>query len=313
MRVVLLGGTELMTAAAALGFEVSEERPEVALIDLRDATSLRGAAALPAGLPRVIVADADQRALARALAIPDDRIAASCEPALLGPLVASAVPPARPRPTRMVLVSSARGGTGRTLLVTNLSRRLAAHRSTVVLDVTGTGAAGWWLGVTPRPWSDLEGLGPELTTEHLAVVAEEAGPDLRVIGGAPHAPSAAAALTTARAAMGMAELVLVDAPVLADERTRALLELADRILVLTYGDPASRGTLDLAVLPAGTWQIASQRAGRQHQSEPEVFFSLPRDESSLVSAIASRGVARGQLGRAYDVLADLIAEDMAAR
>ncbi len=313
MRVILLGGPELARAALMLGLDVTAEHPDVALIDLRDPTALSGAAALPPGLPRVVVADPGQRALARALAIPVDRIASSCEPAVLGPLVASAVPPARPRATRVVLVSSARGGTGRTLLVANLSRRIAAHRSTVVLDVTGTGGAAWWLGVTPRPWSDIEGLGLELTAEHLAVVAEEARPALRVIGGAPHAPSVAAALATTRAATGMAELVLVDAPLLADERTRALLELADRSLVLTYSDPASRGAQDVAAMPALAWRIASQAPGSPGRSAPDVFFSLPRDEAALASAMASRGIARGRLGHAYDILAALVTEDMASR
>ena len=313
MRVVLLGGPELVRAALALGLEVSDEHPDVALIDLRDPSSVSGAAALPSGLPRVVIADPAQRAIARALATPLDRIAASCEPAVLGPLVASAVPSVRPGRTRLVLVSAARGGTGRTLLVANLARRIAVHRSTVVLDMTGTGGAGWWLGVTPRPWSDIEGLGLELSAEHLAVVAEEAGPELRVIGGAPHAPTVAAALATARAATGMAELVLVDAPLLAEDRTRALLDLADRTLILTYADPASRGTQDATAIPGACWRIASQAPGRPDPSGHEVFFSLPRDESAVATAIASHGIARGRLGHAYDVLAALVTEDMAPR
>ncbi|MDO8563117.1 MAG: hypothetical protein Q7S25_04655 [Candidatus Limnocylindria bacterium] len=308
MRVALVGGTELAAAAVALGLETVTERPELALIDLRDPAALAGAEALPLALPRVVVAAPEQRALARALGIPDAAIAPTAEPAALGPRIAAAAPVASPQPTRAVLVTAARGGTGRTLLVANLARRLAKRCATLVLDLTGSGSVGWWLGVTPRPWSDLEGLAHELSSEQLGVVAEDAARSLRVVGGAPHAPSVPVATAAVRAALGLVELVLIDAPVLADERTRAVVPLADRVLILGYDDAASDAALDAAERPDGAWTVASQPT-RRTDGERAPFFVLPRDETAIAAALASRAATGGALGRAYDALAELIATD----
>jgi len=308
MRVAVVGGADLAAAVATLGLEAVTERPELALVDLRDPAAIAGAAALPLALPRVVVADPEQRALARALGIPDAAIAATAEPAALGPLIEAVAPVMRPRPTHAVLVTAARGGTGRTLLVANLARRLARRCATLVLDLTGTGAAGWWLGVTPRPWGDLEGLAHELSSEQLGVVAEDAARSLRVVGGAPHAPSVPVAMAAARAALGLVELVLVDAPLLADERTRAVVPLADRVLVLGYDDAASGAALDAAERPDGAWSVASQPT-RRSEGERAPFFVLPRDETAIAAALASRAATGGALGRAYDALAELIATD----
>ena len=53
-------------------------------------------------------------------------------------------------------MTAARGGVGRTLCTANLVRRLAESCAVLAVDATGTGALGWWLGVDPRPWSELE-------------------------------------------------------------------------------------------------------------------------------------------------------------
>ncbi|MGH2450739.1 MAG: hypothetical protein ACRDGE_05630, partial [Candidatus Limnocylindria bacterium] len=105
----------------------------------------------------------------------------------------------------------------------------------------------------------------------------------------------------------LAELVLVDGPLLADERTASLIERADRVLELAYDDPAS-----LALMPrdasAGTWLIASQsRAARL--GGREVFRALPRDEVAVADAIRSRAATGGALGRAFDDIAELLAID----
>src|SRR5438093_1574806 len=77
------------------------------------------------------------------------------------------------------------------------------------------------------------------------------------------APTRALAESTVRAAGSLAELVLVDAPVLADERALALGTLAERVLVLSYDDPLSLATLDASDVPSDAWVIASQaRAAR---------------------------------------------------
>src|SRR5207253_8848024 len=109
----------------------------------------------------------EQVSLASALGVSDRSVARSCEPAVLGPLIAATLPPARRGSTRSVLVTSARGGAGRSLLVANLARRLAPPRSTPRLDPTGDGTLGWWLGATTGGWSDLEELTGGLTAGHL--------------------------------------------------------------------------------------------------------------------------------------------------
>jgi hypothetical protein len=307
-RAVICGGDDLRAAAATLGLEPCEGgRPDLVLVDLRDASACASAAALDPSIPRVAVAGEAERALAAALGYDASTIAAACEPAALGPLVVAALPRMPRRATRVVVVTGTRGGVGRTLLVANLARRLAPRLGVAAVDATGTGALGWWLQCAPRAWTELEGLTDELTAEHLAVVATETA-GLRVIGGAPVAPTRALAESTVRAAASLAELVLVDAPLLADERCRALAALADRVLVLSYDDPLSIATLDASDVSSGAWLMASQsRTARI--GERAAFRALPRDEAAVSAALSGRHAAAGALGRAYDALAELLALD----
>jgi Mrp family chromosome partitioning ATPase len=307
-RAAICGGDDLRAAAVTLGLESCDSgRPDLVLVDLRDAAACAAAAALEPAVPRVVVAGESERALAGALGYDMARVAATCEPAALGPLVVAALPRAPRRATRLIVVTAPRGGAGCSLLAANLARRLAPRISVVALDATGTGALGWWLGCTPRTWTELEGLTDELTAEHLAIVATETA-GLRVVGGAPVAPTRALAESTVRAAASLADLVIVDAPALADERARSLAILADRVMVLSYDDPLSIATLDASDLPSDAWLVASQsRAARI--GERAAFRALPRDESAVGAAIAGRGSVGGALGRAYDDLAELIALD----
>ena len=307
-RAAICGGDDLRAAAATLGLdECDAGRPDLVLVDLRNASACIAAAALEPTIPRVAVASESERALAAALGYDASAIAATCEAAALGPLVAAALPRTPRRATRIVVITAARGGVGRSLLAANLARRLASRTSVVAIDATGTGALGWWLQCAPRPWTELEGLTAELTAEHLAVVATESV-NVRVIGGAPVAPTRALAESAVRAAASLAELVIVDAPVLADERGRALAALADRVLVLSYDDALSLATLDASEIPDGAWLIASQsRTARV--AERAAFRALPRDESAVGAALAGRRAASGVLGRAYDELAELLALD----
>lgn len=307
-RAVIYGGDDLRVAAATLGLEPCDTaRPDLILVDLRDPTSLAAAAALDRAIPRVAVAGETERALAAALGYDASSIAATCEPAALGPLVVAALPRAARRATRVVVITGVRGGVGRTLLVANLARRLATRLGVAAVDATGTGALGWWLQCSPRAWTELEGLTDELTAEHLAVVAVEST-GLRVIGGAPIAPTRALAESTVRAAASLAELVLVDTPMLADERGRALAALADRVLILSYDDPLSLATIEASDVPADAWFMASQsRTARL--GERAAFRALPRDEVAVAAAFSARHAVSGALGRAYDELAELIALD----
>jgi hypothetical protein len=309
VRVALCGGAELAGAADVLGLiSVEPARADLALVDLRDSDALSLAAALGPELPRVVVLGADQVALAGALGLPSRCVARSCEPAVLGPLIAATLPPARRSSTRSILVTSVRGGAGRSLLVSNLARRLAVHRATLCLDLTGDGTLAWWLGATTRSWSDLEELTDELTAEHLGVVATEAAPGLRLVGGPPYAPSAELAQSAFRAALELSEIVLVDAPTLADERTRRLAGSVDRVMVMTYDDPISVAALASADIPERAWLIASQSLATSLGGR-DVFRALPRAEGAIAAATSRPSALGGALGKAYDGLADIVAID----
>jgi len=309
VRVALCGGADLATAAEVLGLiAVEPTRADVALVDLRDAAALAQAAALAPELPRVVILADEQLALAGALGVPSRSVATSCEPAVLGPLIAATLPTARRSSTRSIMVTSVRGGAGRTLLVANLARRLAPLRATLCLDLTGDGTLSWWLGATSGGWSELEDLTDELTAEHLGVVATEAAPGLRLVGGPPFAPSVQLAQSVFRAALELSEIVLVDAPTLADERTRRLAASADRVLVLSYDDPISVAALAAADVPERAWLIASQSIATSLGGR-DVFRALPRAEGTIAAATSRPNALDGALGKAYDGLAEIIAID----
>jgi hypothetical protein len=309
VRVALFGGAELASAAEVLGLiTVEAARADLALVDLRDGQALSQAAALGPDVPRVVVVGEEHVALAGALGIPSRSVARSCEAAVLGPLIAATLPQARRGSTRSIMVTSARGGAGRSLLVSNLARRLAAHRATLCLDLTGDGTLSWWLGATAGSWSDLEDLTDELTAEHLGVVATEAVPGVRLVGGPPYAPSAQLAQSAFRAALELSEIVLVDAPTLADERTRRLAGSVDRVIVMSYDDPISTAALASADVPERAWLIASQSLATSLGGR-DVFRALPRAEGAIAAATSRPNALGGALGRAYDELAELIVID----
>jgi hypothetical protein len=303
MRVAVCGGDELRSACEVLGLETARSGPRLVLVDLRVADAAARAAAFPADIPRIVIATPEQAGLLAALGSDRTLVAASADAAHIGPLVARSLPQALPERTRVVTLTAPRGGTGRTLCAANLARRLAADRTVVAIDGTGTGALGWWLGVDPRPWAELEALAGELRAEHVELVATTVAPRLAIVGSAPEPPSADLLATTIAAARELAELVFVDAPVLPDERTRAAIARSDRILVLSYADAASRAALASADVPANAWIIGAQ--GRID----DAFRVLPRDEDAVADALAARKPAGGALGRAYDELAELLAID----
>ena len=309
VRVALYGGAELATAAGVLGLiAVEPARADLALVDLRDAGGVSQAATLAAELPRVVVLADEQVALAAALGVSSRAISRSCEPAVLGPLIAAALPPAKRSSTRSIMVSSVRGGAGRSLLVANLARRLAPLRATLCLDLTGDGTLSWWLGATTGGWSDLEDLTDELTAEHLGVVATEAAPGLRLVGGPPFAPTVQLAQSAFRAALELSEIVLVDAPTLADERTRRLAASVDRVIVMSYDDPISLAALASADIPETAWLIASQSMATSLGGR-DVFRALPRADGAIAAATSRPNALGGALGKAYDGLAEIIAID----
>jgi hypothetical protein len=309
VRVALYGGPELAASADVLGLiAVEPAQADLALVDLRDVEALSQAAALAPELPRVVVLAGEQLALAGALGVPSRSIATSCEPAVLGPLIAATLPSAGRRSTRSIMVTSVRGGAGRSLLVANLARRLAPLRATLCLDLSGDGTLGFWLGAPSRSWSELEDLTDELTAEHLGVVAADAVPGLRLVGGPPFAPSVQLAQSAFRAALGLSEVVLIDAPTLADERTRRLAGSVDRLMVMSYDDPISIAALAAADVPESAWLIASQSMATSLGGR-DVFRALPRAEGAIAAATSRPTALGGALGKAYDGLAEIIAID----
>jgi Mrp family chromosome partitioning ATPase len=301
-RVAICGGDQLRAACEVLGLEPAASSPRLVLVDLRVTGAAARAAAFSADIPRIVVATTEQAGLLAALG-GRALVAPSADAADIGPLVARSLPSVTPERTRVVTLTAARGGTGRTLCAANLARRLAADRNVIAVDATGTGALGWWLGVDPRSWSELEALAGELRAEHLELVATSVTPRLAMVGGPPAAPSVGALAMTIAAARELADLVLVDAPLLPDERARVATARSDRVLVLSYADAASRAALGSADVPAAAWVIGSQ------SRVDDAFRVLPHDEDSVATALAARGPIGGALGRAYEELTELLAID----
>jgi len=308
MRIAVLGGDDLRAAVLALGFEVAGiERAQVAIVDARDRTQLANASALPQAMPRLTVISPDDAPFFAALGIDGARVTASAEPARLGPALIALAPTAARGATRTVLIAGVRGGVGRTLLVANLARRIAKRLRVCAIDATGSGALAWWLEASPKPWTEIEAIASELTSEHLTVVGDANGGP-RVIGGPPAAPSPSALDAVLRVASAAADVVLIDAPASPDPLTRAISTRADRRLILAYDDPWSALLLDAEPPHERDWLLASQSKSPR-VARHEAFRALPRDEAAVSSAAGARSAVGGALGRAYDELAELITID----
>lgn len=308
MTRVAVCGAVFGEALEVLDLEPVGERADLVLVDLADAAGVTAAAQIAPDVPRIVVGGPEQERLLRAAGC-SVAMAATAVPAAIGPLVAAARPPRSRGRTRLVVVTGPRGGAGRTLLVAGLAERLSVRASVLVLDATGSGAAAWWLRVAPGPWSDLEGLVEELTAEHLAVVAAERE-RLRVIGGVSPMPSVALLLAAARAAVGIAEVVIVDAPALFDDRTRALAESADRVLLVTTDDPPAVAATVGSLEDERVWWIAS-RCRAERLGARTAFRALPDDPAAVRAATRGPSIVGGALGRAYDELAEILAIDIA--
>lgn len=302
--VAICGGAELRSACDLLGLEqAAATDPRLVLVDLRVAGAAAEAAAVPSGVPRIVIATSEQAESLAALGTDRARIALSADAAVIGPLVMAALPHAARGRTAVVTITAARGGAGRTLAAAALARRIASSSTVMAIDATGTGALGWWLGLEPRSWSDLEALSGELRAEHIELVAASVSPGLSLVGGPPQLPSGDVLEMTIAAARGMADVVLIDAPILADDRAQRVARRSDRVLVFAYDDAASRAALSSAEIPEAAWIIGAQG------SVEDAFRVLPRDEAAVADALARRGPLGGALGRAMDELAELLVID----
>lgn len=305
MTRALVLGDALITPASLLGLDLVADGPEIILVDLSDEAAVTSAAGIHPMVPRLAVAGTVQAAFIQALGRGGFELVTRAEPAAMGPLIARLAPRPARSATRLVVVTGVAGGCGRTLLAVNLALRLATRGSVALVDLTGSGSASWWLRVAAAPWAEIEGVASELTPEHLAVVASERG-RVRVIGGAGSVPSAELGLATTRASLGLADIVVVDGPPLLDERTRVIVGLADRVLVVATDDPWSAA--QLAAASRDHWFIAS-RCEREEIASHGVMRSLPDDPVAVRSAAQGDGTVGGRLGRAYDDLAELLAID----
>lgn len=306
MTRVALCGTGLAAAAGTLGLEIVEDRPDLVLIDLADEAGVARAAAIDAAVPRIAVPAAGQELLIKALGSAPLAVASARTAAAIGPLLSRAAPEPGRSATRLIVIAGIAGGCGRTLLVVDLALRLAMRR-VMIVDLTGSGRAAARLRVMASPWSDLEGIAGELTPEHLAVIAAERD-GVRVVGGAGAMPSTSLADAVTRAATGTADLVIVDTPLVPDERAIAACRAADRVLLIA---PVEAPSVNLAGmgLPA-SWVIAS-RGTAERLAGTEVFRSLPDDPAAVRAAARDGRPIVGPLGRAYDELAEIIAVDAA--
>lgn len=301
MTRVAVCGARLRAAAEVLGCDAVAADPELALVDLDDADAIAAAATIAPAVPRIVVGGSEHLTILRAAGC-TAVVAASVEPAAIGPLVASALPPRPRRATRLVVVTGLRGGTGRTMLAAGLAERIARSLSVLVIDATGSGDVGRRLGLAPGTWSDLEGLVDELTTEQLGIVAAQRD-SLRIIGGAPVMPSAPLLGAVIREALGLAEVVIVDAPAVHDERTSALRAAADRVLLVAAAEDRVEAWID-----ERTWPVVT-RSRAERIGALAAMRSLPDDPSAVRSAARGASPVGGALGRAYDDLADLLVID----
>ena len=105
-------------------------------------------------------------------------------------------------------------------------------------------------------------------------------------------------------------LVLIDAP--AYRPAQELIKRADRIFVCANPDAAAAAaTVTLLTDLPDAHLVVSQAEERDATTLAALFgrpasFLIPRDEPSLRASLARRGPAGGRLGRAYDVLAEVI-------
>lgn len=309
MTRALVLGESLASTAAVLGLEQVVDGADVVLVDLRDPSAVAAAAHADPMAPRIVLADPGQTALTRALGRGGFEIADVAEPASIGPLIARLAPPRVRSRTRLVVVTGITGGCGRTLLAVGLALRLATRGSVAVIDLTGSGAAAWWLRLPAAPWSEIEAVTEELTPEHLAVVASERG-SIRVVGGGGSMPSVELGIAAVRAALGLADLVIVDAPALRDARTDAVLKLAHRVLIPASDDPASGAQVE--ALPKDSHWVLASRSVADRVGGHSVMRALPDDPAAVRAAAAGDGFVGGSLGRAYDEIAEILAIDATA-
>jgi pilus assembly protein CpaE len=153
----------------------------------------------------------------------------------------------------VIVAFSGKGGTGTSMVATNLAVILAhgagARAALVDIDLQFGDAAGM-LHVEHHPLTvaDLAAHGEEIDTTLLDDVLATGPADVRVLR-APSSPELAEAITAAhlraavRAIARVHDFVVVDTPSNVDERVLEAFDLADRVLLVTsYNLSAVRGT-----------------------------------------------------------------------
>jgi pilus assembly protein CpaE len=151
----------------------------------------------------------------------------------------------------VIVAFSGKGGTGTSMVATNLSVILAHGARAALVDIDlQFGDAGGMLHVEHHPLTvaDLAAHGEDIDATLLDDVLATGPADVRVLR-APSSPELAEAITAAhmraaiRAIARAHDFVVVDTPSHVDERVLEAFELADRVLLVTsYNLSAVRGT-----------------------------------------------------------------------
>lgn len=313
-RALVLGAPDVRPAVAALGITRDTTDPDLLIVDADDEGAVEDATRYPSAVARIFIAGASRAALLRAAGV-GNVVERPLAVSSLG-LAILHVERARARGPRALLFTSATGATGRTSLIANVALRLARRVPVLAIDATSTGALAWRLNLAVAPWADIVGLGEELTEAHLRLAAAERDGALFIGGcGSVSPPQLHRVISTA----SKFATVLVDSPALAlvDD---TLLDAAERVYVCANPDVASAAVTAAAcasLFDRGAHLVISQARERDAGRLTEVFgyppaFILPRDEASLRRCLLRRGPANGRLGRAYEVISEIVLADVTA-
>ena len=237
---------------------------------------------------------------------------------------------------KVVSVLSAKGGSGASLVATNLGVLLASHSDCILVDLhTALGYDELLLDLTPeRSWADLLPVAEELTPRHLelALVTHSSGlrfiaaPE-RWLGGLDENTL----LSLLEALAQQASWLILDVPVGLEGITSHVLTISDVLLLVTTADPPAlraAGRL-LKALPDGLGdktRLVLNQITRRHPAKPRevaaslgvaLLATLPPDPRAVGYQVNFGRPCvldrRSSLGRAIGMLARRLATTVAQR
>jgi pilus assembly protein CpaE len=225
-----------------------------------------------------------------------------------------------------ISVLSSKGGTGASLLATNLGVCLAGTAECVLVDLhLGAGYDDLLLDLsTERSWADLLHVAEELTPRHLELTLAVHESGLKLLGapeGIPDGPDQTRTLKLLRVLGERFPWLVVDMPAGLDGTSRAVVDISDVILLVSTADPpalrAARRTL--AVFPDDVCErcgLVLNQITRRHPAAPreiaaslgvKLLAALPPDPRAVGYQVNFGRPcvldSRSALGRAVAVLA----------